>query len=266
MASNEDVSSSEKLLFAVDLVDHVIVKTRPNFAYKTVDILEKVDRLRNYTCRQFSRTVGQAIDVIDVNEDASVHRDFLKMMHHKRVDKEIFTEYADSYRLKYFPESFNAKYFLKYCHHVADLAGYFLSYGVDEAPDYAVDLIMRAFPDGLMYSGAWIKVHNIARSYARIGNGYFGECTSSSESSGESTGAASENEDGTSSSRMETVEGSSGQLPSENRMEPKTSGPNLGECSNTSVLDRRSSLEMQDLLSSHSSDFSIETPSSPIID
>lgn len=237
MTNLEDLVISDKLMFAVDLVDHVILKTRRSFACKTLSILERVEDMRNYIYSRFDMNVKEAINAIDLNEDGSVRRAFFRMMKLRRVDKEAFAEYADSYRLSNFPESFQAAPFLKYCHHVADMAGYFLSYGVDKAPEYAVDLILKAFPQDFMDVSDWNKVDNVARSYARKRCDHIVR-SSSSESSSGSTGLSSEQEENSVPSPLETVVVPEGELSSENQSTVSASlYINLGDISNTSVLD-----------------------------
>lgn len=200
MERSEDILSADKLLFAADLVDHIILKTRPNFITKTINIMARADCLRNYTYNRFNTTIKRALKIIDVNQDSSVYSDFETMMNEKRVNKESFIEYANSYRTQHLPGGFHAKSFLMYCDRIANMAGYFLSFGVDDAADVAVELIMQAFPESVMYHGTWNKITKVAEVLEVLGNDYFGDNMSSDSNSESEELISSGNEDSTSGS------------------------------------------------------------------
>lgn len=261
MERSEDILSADKLLFATDLVDHVILKTRPNFVTKTVSIMARADRVRNFTYNRFNTTIKKALKIIDVNQDNSVYSDFETMMNENRVNKESFVEYANNYRTRHLPGGFHAKSFLMYCDRVANMAGYFLSFGVDDAAEVAVELIMQAFPESVMYHGTWNKLTKVSEQLEVLGNDYFGDNMSSDSCSESEELISSGNEDSTSSSVNMDMSVSSPEDVSRRNLDmassilEKTSKiMNAGNVSIETNLVYKSLLEMGEALNSQSSD------------
>lgn len=259
MEGSEAILSADKLLFAIDLVDHVIIKTRPNFVTKTVNIMARADRLRNFTYNRFNATIKRALNIIDVNQDNSVYSDFETMMNDNRVNKESFIEYANNYRTRHLPDGFHAKSFLMYCDRVANMAGYFLSFGVDDAAEVAVELIMQAFPQTVMYHGTWNKLTKVSESLEVIGNDYFGD-NMSSDSDSESEELISSGNSTSSSVNME-MSASSSEDVSHHNLEMASSilgktskDMNAGNISFKTNLVYKSLLEIGEALNSQSSD------------